>query len=142
MDTNGNTRTIPKLVLKTMVHGFNIIVKNKADKECSNHHAPCKYQWGKVVLHDGRLGTIPLEDECLAKATLKPITIITKVDTTWILYLDPNIVHPWWDLWVMGKKLLCELEWIQGMEVYLHRTLGRMLGRFRFLNVQFDWEWR
>ena len=32
------------------------------------------------VLQDGRLGMIPREDECLAKATLKPIKILAKVD--------------------------------------------------------------
>ena len=51
-----------------------------------------------------------LEDECLAEATLKPIRILAKVDKIWILDPDCNVVRPWWDLWVVGKKTLCELE--------------------------------
>ena len=66
------------------------------------------------VLQDGRLVLIPLEDECLVDATLKPIRILAKVDKIWILDPDPNVVHPWWDLWVVGKKPLCELEWDPG----------------------------
>ena len=63
------------------------------------------------VLQDGRIVLIPLEDECLVDATLKPIRILAKVDKIWILDPDPNVVHPWWDLWVVGKKPLRELEW-------------------------------
>ena len=48
------------------------------------------------VLQDGLLGMIPLEDECLAEATLKLIRILAKVDKIWILEHNPNVVHPWW----------------------------------------------
>ena len=86
---------------------------------------------------------IPLEDECLAEATLKPIRILAKVDNIWILDPNPNVVHPWWDLWVVGKKPLCELEWDLGNGCgYLHHKLGRMLGLLHFLNIRFDWEGR
>ena len=54
---------------------------------------------------------IQLEDECLVEAIVKPIRILAKLDKIWILDLDPNVVHPWGDLWVVGKKPLCELEW-------------------------------
>ena len=57
---------------------------------------------------------IPLEDECLLDATLKPIRILAKVDKIWILDPDPNVVHPCWDPWVVGQKPLCELEWDPG----------------------------
>ena len=33
---------------------------------------------------------------------------VAKVDKIWILDPYPNIVHPWWDLWVVGKKPLCK----------------------------------
>ena len=54
---------------------------------------------------------IPLEDECLVEAKLKPVTILAKVDKIWIIDPDPNVVNPWLDLWLLGKKLVCELEW-------------------------------
>ena len=57
---------------------------------------------------------IPQEDECLVQATLKPIRIIAKVDKIWILDLDPNIDHSWWDLWAVGRKPLRELKWDPG----------------------------
>ena len=43
-----------------------------------------------------------MEDEYLDEDTLKPIIILTKVDKIWILNPDPNDVHPWWDLCVVG----------------------------------------
>ena len=46
------------------------------------------------VLQDGRLGTIPLEDECLVEATLKTIRILAKVDKIQIIDLAPNVVNP------------------------------------------------
>ena len=67
------------------------------------------------VSQDGRLVLIPLEDECLVDhATLKPIRILANVHKIWIEDPDPNVVHPWWDLWVEGKKPLHELEWDPG----------------------------
>ena len=54
---------------------------------------------------------IPLEDECLVEAKLKPVTILAKVDKIWIIDPDPNVVNPLWDLWVAEKNPLCELIW-------------------------------
>ena len=62
------------------------------------------------VLQDGRLGMITQEDESLATTILKPIRILAKVEKGWVLDPNPDDVHPWWDLWVVGKKSLCELE--------------------------------
>ena len=69
--------------------------------------------------------------------------LLAKEDKVWVLDLDPNDVHPWWDLWVMGKKPLCELEWDPREWKWLpNQNLGRMVGRFHFLNIPFDWEGR
>ena len=34
---------------------------------------------------------------------------VAKVDKIWTLDPYPNVVHPWQDLWVVGKKPLCKL---------------------------------
>ena len=41
---------------------------------------------------------------------LKPIRILAKVDKIWIHNPNPIVVHPLWDLWVVGGKSLCEWD--------------------------------
>ena len=55
-----------------------------------------------------------------------------------ILVLDPNVAHPWWDLWVVGENHYVNWNRMQGNGCgYLHHihSLGRMYSRFRFFSI-------
>ena len=52
---------------------------------------------------------IPLEDECLVEATIKPIRILAKVDKTWILDPDHNVCSSMVGSKCNGKKTIMRI---------------------------------
>ena len=64
-----------------------------------------------VLLLDGNLHWVSIEDDLLKIVEWKPIRVVAKKGKVCIIDPHPNNVDLFWDIWVCGSEPLLELEW-------------------------------
>ena len=64
-----------------------------------------------VIVSEGKLQWVSMEDDLLNLVEWKPITVVAKKEKVCII--DPHLknVNPLWDIWFYGCKPSLELEW-------------------------------